>query len=411
MYRGAAEDRPQQSVLSRLAASLKRRWYFVLLALIAIGVLAWFVLRPSQHPAPPVDALGRDAPIAVDAAKAQMGDMQVVLNGLGTVTPLATVTVVTQIPGQLQEIYFQEGQMVKKGDPLALIDPRPYQATLEQAQGTLAHDKALVQNAELDLKRYQKLIAENAIATQQLDTQAALVEQYKSTVITDQATIDAAKLNITYCHIIAPVSGRVGLRQVDRGNYMTTASSSIVVITQLQPISVIFPLPESEVLQVTKPLHAGQTLQAVAFDKGNTVKLATGKLSNIDNQIDTTTGTLKMRAQFDNQDENLFPNQFVNIHLLVDTLHNQTIVPTTSVQRGARGTFVYLVNRDNTVSVRLVKLGVSQGERQAIASGISPGDLVVTDGVDRLRNHAKITLPGAQPPAGAAAAGGRPQAQ
>ncbi len=375
----------------------RNKWWLLITVLVIVGILLLVRHNAGQTTA---GGHGAGAPTAVNTAKAEKGDIQVILNALGTVTPLQTVTVRTQINGQLQTIGFTEGQMVKKGDFLAEVDPRPYQAALEQAQGTLVKDQALLKNAQLDEARYKKLVAEDSIAHQQLDTQASLVRQYQGQVVTDQAAVDNAKLNLNYCHIVSPVTGRVGLRQVDQGNYVTPGDTNgLVVVTQLQPISALFVLPEDNVEAVTKPMHAGQTLQAVAMDKGNTVKLATGALTNIDNQIDTTTGTFKMRAQFDNADESLFPNQFVNIQLLVETQHDQTIVPTSAIQRGAPGTFVYLVGPDSTVSVRPVKLGVSQGERQAIKSGLQPGDTVVTDGVDHLRDGAKVVLPGAEPPA------------
>jgi multidrug efflux system membrane fusion protein len=337
--------------------------------------------------------------MAVNTAKVEKGDVPVILNALGTVTPLQNVTVRTQINGQLQQIGFVEGQMVKKGDFLAEVDPRPYKAALEQAQGTLAKDQALLKNAQLDAERYVKLVQQDSIASQTRDTQLALVRQYQGQVVTDQAAVDNAKLNLDYCHIVSPVTGRVGLRQVDQGNYVTPGDTNgLVVVTQLQPISVIFTLPEDDVLAVSKPMHAGQSLQAVAMDRTDAQKLATGALTNIDNQIDTATGTFKLRAQFDNADESLFPNQFVNIQLLVDTKRDQMVVPSSSIQRGAPGTFVYIVNPDSTVSIRPVKLGVAQGERQAIVSGLAVGDTVVTDGVDRLRDGAKVILPGAEPP-------------
>jgi multidrug efflux system membrane fusion protein len=377
---------------------MKRNKWSLLITVVVIGLLVW-VFRPKVDPTP-AGGRGAGAPMAVNTAKVEKGDMQVILNALGTVTPLATVTVRTQINGQLQQIAFTEGQMVKKGDFLALVDPRPYQAALEQAQGTLARDQALLKNAQLDAERYRKLVAEDSIARQQLDTQASLVRQYQGTIVTDQAAVDNAKLNLDYCHIVSPVTGRVGLRQVDQGNYVTAGDANgIVVVTQLQPISVMFTLPEDNVLKISKPLHGGQSLAVTALDRANTTKLATGSLTNIDNQIDTTTGTFKLRAQFANADESLFPNQFVNVQLLVETLHDQMVVPTAAIQRGAPGTFVYAVGPDSTVSVKPVKLGVSQGERQAILSGIEPGDTIVTDGVDRLRDGAKVILPGAQRPA------------
>jgi len=383
------------------------KWYLgggLLLLLIAL-----LIYRAVSHPAAPAGGRFAGAPMAVNTAKVEKGDVPVILNALGTVTPLQTVTVRTQINGQLQLIAFTEGQMVKKGDFLAEVDPRPYQAALEQAQGTLAKDQAQLKNAQLDAERYVKLVQQDSIASQTRDTQLALVRQLQGQVETDKAAVDSAKVNLDYCHIISPVTGRVGLRQVDQGNYVTPGDTNgIVVVTQLQPISVLFTLPEDNVLAVTKPLHAGQSLQAVALDRGNATKLQTGALTNIDNQIDTTTGTFKLRAQFDNADESLFPNQFVNIQLLVDTKRDQMVVPTSAIQRGAPGTFVYLVGPDSTVSVRPVKLGVAQGERQAIESGLALGDTIVTDGVDRLRDGAKVILPGAQPPApGDASGGGR----
>jgi len=376
----------------------RNKWY--LLAGVIVLLIAILIYRAVSHPAPPAGGRGAGAPMAVNTAKVEKGDVPVILNALGTVTPLQNVTVRTQISGQLQQIAFTEGQMVKKGDFLAQVDPRPYQAALEQAQGTLAKDQAQLKNAQLDAERYVKLVQQDSIASQTRDTQLALVRQLQGQVETDKAAVDSAKVNLDYCHIVSPVTGRVGLRQVDQGNYVTPGDTNgIVVVTQLQPMSVLFVLPEDNVLAVTKPLHAGQTLDAVAMDKSNTTKLATGRLTNIDNQIDTATGTFKLRAEFDNTDESLFPNQFVNIQLLVDTKRDQMVVPTSAIQRGAPGTFVYIVNPDSTVSVRPVKLGAAQGERQAIASGLNIGDTVVTDGVDRLREGAKVILPGAQPPA------------
>jgi multidrug efflux system membrane fusion protein len=375
----------------------RNKW--ILLGALLIVLAVFLVIRHGTQDATPPGGKFGGAPMAVNVAKVEKGDVKVILNALGTVTPLQTVTVRTQINGQLQQIAFTEGQMVKKGDFLAEVDPRPYQAALEQAQGTLARDQALLRNAQLDAERYTKLVKEDSIASQTRDTQLSLVRQYQGTVITDQAAVDNAKLNLDYCHIVSPVTGRVGLRQVDQGNYVTPGDTNgIVVVTQLQPISALFTLPEDNILAVTKPMHSGQSLAVTAMDRANTTKLATGILTNIDNQIDTTTGTFKLRAQFDNADESLFPNQFVNVQLLVDTLRDQMVVPTAAIQRGAPGTFVYIVNPDSTVSVKPVKLGVAQGERQAIVSGIDPGDTVVTDGVDRLRDGAKVALPGNQPP-------------
>jgi membrane fusion protein, multidrug efflux system len=333
-------------------------------------------------------------PQPVHVASATQGEMPVVLTALGTVTPLATVTVLPQLSGVLQDVYFKEGQMVKKGDVLAQIDPRPYQISLQNAQGTLVRDEALLQTARLDLKRYQTLLAQDSIASQQVDTQASLVRQYEGTVKSDQANIDSFKLDLVYARITAPVSGRVGLRQVDPGNYVTSSlSTGIVVITQLQPISVIFTTSEDNLQQIIQHTQNGEQLSATAYDRANTTPLEVGSLKTMDNQIDTTTGTVRLRALFQNNDSRLFPNQFVNTRLLVDTIKNAVIVPTTAVLNGSMGQFVYVVKDDNTVTVRPVKIGPVDGERTSIQSGLQVGERVVTDGSDRLREGAKITIP------------------
>jgi multidrug efflux system membrane fusion protein len=302
-------------------------------------------------------------------------------------------------------VAFTEGQTVNKGDLLVEIDSRPYQLALAQAEGALKQHQALLQAAQLDLERYQNLIKTNAIPRQQLDTQAALVQQDQGLVITDQAQIDTAKLNIAYCHIVAPITGRVGLRQVDQGNYVTANDATgLVVLTQLAPISVLFTTAEDNLPPILKRVQGGAVLPVTAFNRNGSQKLATGKLLTFDNQIDTTTGTVKLRAQFDNTDSALFPNQFVNVQLLVDTLRDTAVVPTSAIQRGAPGTFVYVVNTDatpNTVSVRKVELGPVDGERVSVKSGLKTGERVVTDGADKLRDGINVTLhePGAAAPA------------
>ncbi|WP_423370558.1 MdtA/MuxA family multidrug efflux RND transporter periplasmic adaptor subunit [Burkholderia sp. LMG 32019] len=347
-----------------------------------------------------------NVPQPVQVATATQGEMPIVLSALGTVTPLANVTVKTQLSGYLQSVSFQEGQIVKKGDVLAQIDPRPYQVSLENAEGTHARDSALLATARLDLKRYQTLLSQDSIASQTVDTQASLVKQYEGAVKTDQAAIDSAKLNLTYARITAPVTGRVGLRQVDAGNYVTPGDSNgLVVITQLQPMSVIFTTSEDNLPQILKQVNAGQTLSVTAYNRNNTVPLETGSLATLDNQIDTSTGTVKLRANFDNKAGMLFPNQFVNTRLLVDVLRNATIVPTSAVLTGSIGQFVYVVKPDNTVTVRKVTIGPVDGERTSIASGVSLGERVVTDGSDRLREGAKISIP-ADKPKGASGARG-----
>ena len=371
-------------------------WVLVLAAIVGAAVI--YLPRLVHQPNPPGGGRAvSSGPTPVGVAAAQKGDMPVTLSGLGTVTPLAVVTVKTQINGYLMSVAFQEGQHVKKGDFLAQIDPRPYQVALEQAQAQLAKDQATLKDAELDLKRYNTLVAQNSIATQTRDTQIATVGQDRAQIMVDQAQIDAQKLNLTYTHIISPVTGRVGLRQVDPGNYVQTSDANgIVIVTQLQPISVIFTLPEDNLPEVLKQWHAGAAMQTTAYDRTGATQLAVGKLDTIDNQIDTTTGTVKLRAIFDNPDESLFPNQFVNIKLLVDTLHDTVLVPTSAIQRGAPGTFVYLVKPNDTVAVQKVKLGPGDGQRVAILSGLQTGDQVVDDGADRLKDGAKISI--APPP-------------
>ncbi|HEY4349859.1 MAG TPA: MdtA/MuxA family multidrug efflux RND transporter periplasmic adaptor subunit [Paraburkholderia sp.] len=345
-------------------------------------------------------------PQPVKVASVTQGDMPIVITALGTVTPLANVTVRTQLSGTLQTVAFQEGQMVKKDELLAQIDPRPYQISLANAQGTLAKDMALLQTARLDLKRYQTLLSQDSIASQQVDTQASLVKQYEGQVQSDKANIDTFKLDLTYARITAPVAGRVGLRQVDPGNYVTPGDANgIVVITQLQPISVIFTTSEDNLPAILKQLNGKTKMSVTAYDRTNSTSLEAGYLETIDNQIDTTTGTVKLRATFANTGNMLFPNQFVNARLLVDVIHNATIVPTSAVLNGSIGQFVYVVKPDNTVTVRKVKVGPVDGERTSIASGLQVGERVVTDGSDRLKEGAKITIP-AEHPAGASGASG-----
>jgi len=380
-------------------------WLGALLLLLAAGALAWRMLAPAPAPQ------GRAAPAQpVGIALAAHGDVRIVVNALGTVTPLATVTVKTQIAGQLQQIGFTEGQIVHKGDFLAQIDPRPYQAALAQYEGQLARDQGLLKQAQVDLVRYQTLLRQDSIARQQADDQVFIVQQDEGTIRSDQAQLDTQKLDLTYCHIVAPVDGRVGLRQVDAGNYVQTSDTDgIVVITQLQPISVVFSIAEDNLPMVQKQVHAGAKLPVTAYDRANVTELTTGELATLDNQIDTTTGTVKLRALFPNTDETLFPNQFVNARLLVDTLHDVVTVPTAAIQRGAPGTYTYLVGADATVTVRPVKIGVTDGDKVQIVSGLAVGDRVVIDGADRLREGAHVSAKDATParstPPGGQAAG------
>ena len=385
---------------------------------MSLAFVAVIVVRIVQHrPQPPPAASGRgrggqNGPVAVAVAQVVPGDIQIRIPALGTVTTLANVTVRTQISGTLQKILFTEGQLVHEGAVIAQIDPRPYEAALQTAQGNLRRDQAQLADAKLDLKRYEGLVKEDSIAQQQLDTQRALVDQYIGTIESDEGQVKTAQVNLLYTHIVSPVTGRVGIRQVDQGNYVTPGDANgIVVVNQLQPISVLFSIPEDNVLELMKKVRQGAPIAVQAYDRGNAMKLADGQLSTVDNEIDITTGTVKLRAQFDNADGSLFPNQFVNIQLLQDLLRNQLVIPNSAVRRGAPNgvvsTFVYLVNADHTVSVRPVTLGVVDGERVAVASGLAAGDAVVTQGGDRLRDGAAVQLPAAAPtsPAGTPAAG------
>lgn len=355
--------------------------------------------QPSGHPPAP--------PQSVGAATIGQGDIRVVVNALGTVTPIATVTVQTQINGQLTDVGFTEGQMVKKGDFLAQIDPRPYELLKAQYEGQLAHDQGLLAQAQTDLARYQKLAEQNSIAGQQYQDQIYLVQQYQGTVKLDQAQVDQQSLNIFYCRIVSPVTGRIGLRLVDPGNYVQTSNSTgIAVVTQMQPITVIFPVPEDDLPEIMPQLNAGKDLQVAAYDRANVKLLTTGRVAAVDSQIDTTTGTVKVRAQFDNTDNALFPNQFVNAQLLVKTLNNVVTVPTAAILRGAPGAYVYVINADNTVSVRPITVGPTDGPMAAVNSGLSAAERVVVDGTDRLRDGARVIIPAASG-AGAPAPGAR----
>jgi multidrug efflux system membrane fusion protein len=390
---------------SKTVPKKKGRGFGRLLLLVLVAAVGWWWYTREAPQAPQPRRADFALTMPVVAATAEVGDIDVTLNALGTVTSLATVTIRSQISGYLIRVAYEEGQIVKKGDLLAEIDSRPYELTLANAQGTLERDKALLATAQLDLKRYQDLAKTNAIPRQQLDTQASLVQQYQANILSDQAQIDTAKLNIAYCHITAPVSGRVGLRLIDQGNYVTAGDATgLVVITQLQPISVIFTTAEDNLPQIQKRLRSGASLPATAFDRTGTTRLSVGELKTLDNQIDTTTGTVKLRALFANTDDSLFPNLFVNIRLLVDVDHGATVIPTSAVQRGAPGTYVYLINADSTVAVRPIVLGTGSGDRVAVRSGLSPGDRVVIDGADKLRSGAKVVVRDSTPAAAGASA-------
>ena len=388
----------------------------VFAAVVVLLAVIFLIVRHRSQAAATGPAAGRggqNGPVAVAVATVTPGDIQIRIPAIGTVTTLANVTVRTQISGTLQKILFTEGQLVRAGDVLAQIDPRPYEAALQTAQGNLRRDQSLLANARLDLTRYEGLVKEDSIAQQQLDTQRALVDQYAGSIESDEGQVKTAQVNLTFTRIVSPVSGRVGIRQVDQGNYVTPGDTNgIVVVNQVQPISVIFSIPEDNVPALLKKVHEGAAMTVEAYDKPAAVKLAEGKLSTLDNAIDTSTGTVKLRAQFENADGSLFPNQFVNVSLLLDLLQNQLIMPNAAVRRGAPNgvisTFVYLVNADRTVAVRPVKLGTVDGERVAVVSGVAAGDVVVTEGGDRLRDGAPVQLPAAAPAAAASATSAAP---
>jgi len=333
----------------------------------------------------------RTQPVAAVAAK--LGDINIVQTGLGTVAALKVATVKSRVDGLLQSVGFQEGKIVKAGEVLAEIDPQPLKVALAQVEGQLARDQAQLSNARLDLERYRTLLAQDSIAKQQLDAQDALVKQFEGTVKVDQAQVDSAKLQLSYTHITAPISGRLGLRQMDAGNIIRASDATgLVVITQVDPITVLFTVPQDNLPRVLKQLKAGVKLGVDAWDRDQKNKLASGFLLSSDNQIDTATGTIKMKAQFPNPDGMLFPNQFVNVRMVVDTKKDATVIPMAAIQRGARGTIVYVVKEDKTISMRPVTLGPVENELVAIDGGVAPGELVVVDGIDRLREGAKVEV-------------------
>jgi len=398
----------------------RRAVLLTLLGLILLGVAAVVYHRHNMAQIPGMrpgglaggggrrggGGFGMNGPLPVLVNLARKSDLNIVLDGLGTVTPLATVTVRTQINGELTSVNFTEGQLVNQGDLLAIIDPRPYQVQLEQAQGQLLEAQAQYKEAQIDLDRYQKLSTQDSISKQQVDAQQALVSQYEGMVKTNQAAVDSAQLNLTYCHITAPFSGRVGLRLVDQGNYVTPGDATgLAILTEVRPISVIFTLPEDNIPAVLKQVRAGATIRVDAYNRDSTVKLATGSVATLDNTVDPTTGTFKLRAVFPNDDDALFPNQFVNVTMLLDVLKGATVIPTSAIERGQQGSFVYVVGADNKVAARVVTLGAVDGERQAVLSGVSPGDKVVVDGADRLKDGIEV-VPSFPTRPGASGAGG-----
>ena len=386
------------------AVPSKRRWWLWVLVLGVMAFGFWYYRNSrsasqaaATTAAPGAAGKGKGGSgvggfvVPVVVSTAQRGDLPVYFNGLGTVTAFNTVTVRSRVDGQLVSVAFKEGQFVHQGDLLAQIDPRPFQVQLEQALGQLAKDQAQRKDAEVNFERYKLLFKEGVIPQQQLDTQGALVGQVDGAITSDQSQIDNAKLQLTYSRITAPISGRIGLRLVDAGNIVHASDTNgLLVITQLQPISVIFSLPQDQLPQVNAKLHAGVQLAVDAYDRDDTAKIASGKLETIDNQIDLTTGTYKLKSMFTNADNVLFPNQFVNVHLLVDTKRNLTIVPAAAIQRGPQGTYVYAADTDNTAKIRIVTIAQTTGDSVGLSAGLNSGDRVVIDGLDKLQDGTKI---------------------
>jgi membrane fusion protein, multidrug efflux system len=383
-----------ESVDDEQARKRRRLIYYVSAAVVVIilAVIVWMRMHAQATGA----AAGgrrfqRTGPMPVGVATAAKQSFDIFVNGLGTVTPLEVVTVRSRVDGELVKVAFKEGDLVKEGDLLAQIDPRPYQVMLMQAQGQLARDKALLKNAEVDLERYRTLLEQDSTSKQQVDTQAALVDQYRAAIESDQATVANAQLQLTYSKVTAPISGRLGLRQVDRGNIVHASDANgLVVITKINPISVLFTVPEDRLAMLIRQRNAGVSSPVEAWDRSGKNLLTKGTLTTFDNQVDPTTGTVKLRATFDNTNGMLFPNQFVNVKLLVNKLEDATVIPVAAIQQGQQGTFVYVVKPDNTVSVRTIRAGSTQGDMIAVSKGVEPGDVVVTDGADKLRDGGQV---------------------
>ncbi|MEA3192200.1 MAG: rane fusion protein multidrug efflux system [Betaproteobacteria bacterium] len=382
----------------------------IILVLVCLAIAAgaaWWVYRDywsadaqatRMPPQKGRGGMGAGAPTPVIGASASLGSVDIVITGLGTATPLRTVTVRSRVDGELMRVLFQEGELVKEGQLLAEIDPRSFKVQLEQAEGQLARDRALLENAKLDLERYQSLFKQDSIAKQQVDTQMSLVRQYEGAVRVDRSQIDSAKLQLSYTKVTAPVAGRVGLRLVDQGNIVRAGDANgLVVITQLQPVAVLFTVPQDSVPVVMRRMQSGEKIPVEAWDREQKTKLADGELVSADNQVDPATGTVKLKAQFANDDRALFPNQFVNVRMKLDTLRDIVVIPSAAVQRGAQGLFVYVVRPDNTVTQRVVKLGPAEGLRVAVNEGLAAGEVVVVDGMDRLRPGAPVEVSGARP--------------
>jgi multidrug efflux system membrane fusion protein len=381
----------------------------VVLVVVVAAVIGSLLARCAANGSERAGPFGRGMRpnITVGVATATRGDIPITVSALGTVTPEVTVSVISRVTGQVEAAPFKEGQAVRKGELLAQIDPAPFQAAVKQAEGTVDHDKANLAGAQVDLDRYKTLIAQNSIARQTYEDQESTVRQVAAQVLADQGALDTAKLNLQWTRIISPVSGRVGIRQLDPGNQVAADSSTpIAIVTQLDPIDVIFAIPEDSIPAILRHPDYGAGLPVTAYGRSGGAPLAAGELATIDNVVDTTTGTVKGKARFANANGLLFPNQFVSVNVLVDTLKSQVVVPATAVRHGPQGDFVYVLQPDRTVRVRLVKTGPGTGETTSIVSGLNVGEIVITEGGDRLRDGAEVTLPRRHPAGGAAAGGG-----
>ncbi len=368
-------------------------WVILIVVIVLVALLVYYLTSPkTPEGAPPGGGRGQNGPAAITVGKSATGNINMYVDALGTVTPVATITLYSQITGVVQSVHYREGQIVRKGDPLVDVDPRPYEATLVQAEGTLIRDEGLLAEARMDLARYQAAWARNAIQKQQLDDQEKVVVQDEGSVKADQGSVDYDKVELSYCHIVSPINGRVGLRLVDPGNTVFSGSSStLVVITQLQPITVVFDVSEDELPEIQSQLKDRRAMEVDAFDRGDEKLLEAGKLLAVDNEIDTTTGTVKFRANFPNRGDALFPNQFVNARLLVRTLTNTTLVPTAAVQYNGTAAFLYMVNPNNTVTVQPITVVTSNVDVSAV-TGVNPGETLATSGFDRLENGAHVQI-------------------
>lgn len=409
MSSSAAEGNLRQSPAG--GGSGRSRWWLWLIILAVVAYAGWRMFgRSGADTQAQTPAAGRGrAPLTevpVRLATATQGDIGVYVSALGTVTPVNTVTVTSRVQGQIMQVFYREGQMVRKGDLLLEIDTRPYQAALNQAEGQLAHDQAQLNQARIDFERYKLAFARNAIAKQQVDDQEQAVKQFEGTVKNDEGAVENAKVNLVYCHITSPIDGRVGLRLVDSGNIVqANSSTALVVVTQLQPITVIFNVAEDFLGAIQGQLHRGKTLEVDVYDRAIEKQIAKGRLLTVDNQIDVSTGTVKLRAEFANSDSALFPNQFVNARLLVDTLHDVTLLPSSAIQRNSQGAYVYVIKPDQTATIRQIKEGTTDGNTTSV-QGVNAGETVATDGFDKLQDGVKVRARGAGTGGGQAASAG-----